>query len=117
MRGFLFVLTITLIGGCTSNVQLQTYGYVFHEATGITNHVVQNGKEIPVKFSSKSNSQNLAALKSLNWNILYPNSGGNKIYVVGILGQREKVTPSGHNLWDVGSDQAGCLFDAGLGQK
>jgi hypothetical protein len=98
MRIFLFVLSITLITGCASNVRIQTYGYVFHETTGITNHIDQNGKEIPVKFSSKSNLQNLAALRSLKWNILYPNSGGNKIYVVGVLGRREKMTFSGPNL-------------------
>jgi hypothetical protein len=98
MKSSLFIIAVILITGCTSNVQLQTYGYVFHESTGITNHIGQNGKEIPVKFSSKSNSQNIAALKSLKWNILYPNSGGNKIYVIGVLGHREKMTPSGPNL-------------------
>jgi len=98
MKVYLFVLVITLITGCTSNVRLQTYRYVFHETTGIINHIVQNGKEIPVKFSSNSNLQNLAALKSLKWNILYPNSGANKIYVVGVLGHREKETPFGPNL-------------------
>jgi len=98
MRSLWFALTITLIAGCTSNVRLQTHGYVFHESTGITDHIVQNGKEIPVIFSFKSNSQNLAALKSLKWNILYPNSGGNKIYVVGVLGNQEKLTPFKSNL-------------------
>ncbi len=98
MKSSLFIIAAILITGCTSNVQLQTYGYVFNESTGITNHIVQNGKEIPVIFSSKSNLQNLAALKSLKWNIFYPNSDGNKIYVVGVLGHQEKMTPSGHNL-------------------
>jgi hypothetical protein len=81
-----------------ANAQLLEYGYVFHETTGITSHILKDGKEIPIQFSSDSNQEQLKMLDSLKWNILYPNSSGDKIFLIGELTKDTKNTPEKANM-------------------
>ncbi len=78
-----------------ANAQSLEYGYIFHETTGITTYILNNGKEIAIKFSSDSDQDVLKMLYFLKWNVLYPNSKGDKIFLRGILNNKINKTPSG----------------------
>lgn len=62
---------------------LQTCGFVFHETTGITTSVLLDGNEAAIQFHSDSNPIALASLRALKWNVLYPNSKAERIFVTG----------------------------------
>lgn len=90
---FLILITFTITS--YSNAQPLEYGYIFHETTGITYHILKDGKEIKIQFSSDSNQRALKLLTSLKWNVLYPNSKGDKIFLKGVLRKEINKTPHG----------------------
>ena len=78
----LAVLLVFLIRGSISGAK--EYGYVFYESTGQNQYILINSIEMPIHFDTvKSNSLALNALYSLSPRVLYPNSKGGKISVVG----------------------------------
>lgn len=66
------------------DVSLHIYPYVFQESTGDNQFILYDGKLVPVRsFSKDSEQQSLKAFQALKSNILYPNSGGTKIFLFG----------------------------------
>ena len=73
---------------------VQTYGYVFVECTGITTHILQNGTQVPIAFDTEgSDSVALLSLRALTWNVLYPNSKGDRILLIGQYHPESHYTP------------------------
>lgn len=82
--------------GCApSRPVAKTYGLVHRETTGITHYLVRDGKEVSIRFAGDSDPRALASLRALKWNVLYPNSAGDRIFVTGVIGEEQKHTPSG----------------------
>jgi len=86
----LFFIVIFLIS-CQYRKEKIEVGYIFHETTGHTEYLLINSNEVPIKFDSKSNKIALNSLYSLNPSILYPNSDGTKIFVIGHFLQGNKI--------------------------
>ena len=77
-----------------SGTAVHTYGFVFHETTGITTNVLLDGEEVAIQFHPDSNPIALASLRALKWNVLYPNSKGERIFVTGRYSTETYRTPS-----------------------
>ena len=71
-----------------------TYGFVHHETTGITSHVMINGQERPIQFRSDSDPVALNALRALKWEVFLPNANGQKLFLIGQYFAEPKRTPS-----------------------
>lgn len=56
---------------------------MFRESTGQSQYVIMDGRELPVKFDDASNPVALKSLHALKWDVLYPNDGGDKIFLRG----------------------------------
>ena len=97
MKLLLFFISFLIVTSL-ANAQTLEYGYVFHENTEITHHILKDGKEIPIQFSTDSNQEYLKMLSSLKWNILYPNSRGEQITLKGVLSYVIKRTPEQPNI-------------------
>lgn len=76
------------------HAEMETFSYVFHETTGITHHVIKDGREVPIRFSNDSNLSTLAALRSLDWRVLYACGNGKYIFLEGELSNEVKRAPS-----------------------
>lgn len=72
-----------------------SYGYVFKETTGMTSHIVINGKEVPISFSKDSAPLALRSLRALKWKVLYANSAGRTIFIIGEYSAAPRMTPPG----------------------
>jgi hypothetical protein len=77
------IAVIILFAGCEGNKKVNEYGYVFEESTGPNQYIIVNGKKNPVKFSNASKQIAVKSLHALKPGILYENSGGDRIFVVG----------------------------------
>ena len=69
--------------GCQANKTVQEYGYVFQESTGTNQYIIISGQKSPVNFGETSNQLALKSLQALKPSILYENSSGAQIFVVG----------------------------------
>lgn len=83
------LVACVLAGACSpeSGSRVETFGYVFHETTGITTRVLEDGKESAIRFAPGSDPIALRMLTSLDWRTLYPNGNGGRIFVEGELGR------------------------------
>jgi hypothetical protein len=93
----LVLIFIILILGCNKS-QSNEYGFIHCETTGITSYIVDEGEEIPIKFHKDSNQLAVKSLYGLKWNILYANSDGKTIYLVGELYNKKHHTPTQSNM-------------------
>jgi len=59
------------------------YGYVFTESTGQTEYVLVDSQELPIIFNDRSNKMALQSLRALKASVVYGNSGGENMFVVG----------------------------------
>ena len=64
---------------------MKEYGYVFQESTGQNQYIMMDGRKLPIKsfVSDTSDPMALKSLRALKWNVLYPNSRGDKIFLRG----------------------------------
>ena len=69
---------------CKGESTAKEYGYVFNESTGQNEYILVDRNEVPLHFDER-NSNRLAyeSLRSLRARVLYPNSRGDKIFLVG----------------------------------
>ena len=81
----LIFFSITLLTACEGNSELKEFGYVFHESTGQNQYVNVEGHKLSIKnfVSDGPNQVPLKSLQALKWNVLYPNSEGNRIFLRG----------------------------------
>lgn len=89
------LLLIFLVQVSSVHAETKTFSYIFHETTGIAHHVIKDGKEVPIQFSDDSSQTALAALKSLDWRVLYSCGNGKYIFLEGELSNELKRTQSG----------------------
>ena len=82
-KSFLVLVTLASFA-CKGESNAKEYGYVFHESTGQNQYILIDFQEVPFHFDER-NSNKLAhdSLRSLRASVLYPNSKGNKIFLVG----------------------------------
>ena len=99
MRHMVFI-TCLLVSSCTLTKQthIDTYGYIFHETTGITRAILLDGTETKIKFTTDSDKIALDTLTSLDWPVLYPSGDGKHIFVQGHLSNKVRWTPDLPNM-------------------
>lgn len=83
MLHLLLTFFLILFAGCQRNKKVNEYGYVFQESTGQNQYILLDGRKVPVKFNNASNQIALQSLYALKTGILYENSEGDRIFVVG----------------------------------
>ena len=71
----------------------ELFPFVFHETTGLTQHIVRNGQEVAIRFSARTDKTALATLNSLDWRIIYASANGKHIFLRGELSPEVKRTP------------------------
>ncbi len=59
------------------------YGYIFQESTGQNQYILVDSQKLPITFNEQSNRIGLQSLGALKTSVLYGNSGGENIFVVG----------------------------------
>ena len=78
------ILVVLGFFSCKGGSTAKEYGYVFHESTGQNQYVLIDSREVPFHFDQrKSNKLAFDSLRSLSARVLYPNSKGDKIFLVG----------------------------------
>ena len=82
MTSLLIILLISFTS-CEGRKRMKEYGYIFQESTGTNEFILINGQRSPVKFSNTSDQTAVKTLHALRAGILYENSKGNQIFVVG----------------------------------
>lgn len=87
------------------------FPYVFHESTGITEHIVKDDRQIAIHFSNRSDKVALAALQSLDWRVLYGSADGKHIFLRGELDSNVKRTQKAANQPDPQNYQEFTLLD------
>lgn len=95
-KAFLMLVVLGLFA-CKGESTAKEYGYVFNESTGQNEYLVVDRKEVPLHFDQR-NSNKLAydSLRSLRARVLYPNSRGNKIFLVGDYDVQSQLFVLGH---------------------
>ena len=87
----LLIGAVILSFSCKAGHAGKEYGYVFHESTGQNQYILVDAKEEPFRFDEqKSDKLALGSLRSLSARVLYPNSRGNKIFLVGDYDSRSQ---------------------------
>jgi hypothetical protein len=93
LRGLLGVGLV--LAACTGDVQ--TYGYVVRDTTGLTEAIVL-GPGAPVHVQLRGDPATLVALRALRWEVLAPSADGRSMFIVGTLLDEVHHTPSGPGL-------------------
>jgi hypothetical protein len=94
MRIGMFLSTVFLIASCFTSARGQPneYGYIFYESTGQNQFILIGRREVPVTFDRIGSDRiALHALRSLKASILYGNSNGRSIILVGEFQARTHV--------------------------
>jgi hypothetical protein len=84
------LLLMAVFLGCFHVREKIEVGYIFHESTDHTEYIKSGSNEIPIRFSIKSNKKALYSLHSLKPSILYPNSNGESIFIIGYFDRLKK---------------------------
>lgn len=89
------VVVLLLLAACAGSRRTPspTFGYVFHETTGLTSGVLDDGKLIAIQLRDDSDPVALRTLRDLGWPVLYANGDGHCIFVTGRLSPDVKWTP------------------------
>jgi hypothetical protein len=78
------LVALLFVSACSGMNRATEYGYVFHESTGQNQFLIVDSKEVPFRFDEqRSDKTALDSLRALSPRVLYPNSDGSKIIVVG----------------------------------
>ena len=88
----LLFLGLVSFNACNGRKTAKEYGYVFYESTGQNQYILIDSKEVPFSFDEgRSEKMALGSLRALNARVLYPNSKGGKIILVGDYDPRTKL--------------------------
>jgi hypothetical protein len=80
----LLLVALTTFIGCNRRSTAREYGYVFYESTGQNQYLLEDSKKLPFSFDEeRSDKMALRSLHALSARILYPNSKGGRIILVG----------------------------------
>jgi hypothetical protein len=80
----LFLSVMNPVSNSDDSEQIRLCPYIFKESTGDNMFVVFNKAIQPIRdFSKSSNTEAVDALKQLKSNVLYPNSDGTRIFLIG----------------------------------
>jgi hypothetical protein len=81
---YLLLVTLISLAGCSGRRTAKEYGYVFYESTGQNQYILVDSKQVPFRFDEgRSDKIALGSLRALSARVLYPNSKGGKIILVG----------------------------------
>jgi hypothetical protein len=80
----LLLVALISVAGCNGKRTAKEYGYVFYESTGQNQYLLEDSRELPFRFDEgRSDKMALASLHALSARVLYPNSKGGRIILVG----------------------------------
>ena len=80
----LLLLAVITSAACGGRRAAKEYSYVFYETTGQNRFILIDSKEMPFRFDQGSSDKlALGSLNALSPRVLYPNSEGGKIILVG----------------------------------
>lgn len=83
-KPLLLLVTLINLAGCNARRTAKEYGFVFYEATGQNQYLLEDSRELPFSFDEvRSDRMALGSLRALSARILYPNSKGGRIILVG----------------------------------
>jgi hypothetical protein len=81
---FLLLIALITFASCTRRSPTKEYGYVFYESTGQNQYLLEDSRKLPFSFDElHSDKLALRSLQALSARILYPNSNGDRIILVG----------------------------------
>jgi hypothetical protein len=93
----LLLLVLISLAACRKASIAKEYGYVFYESTGQNQYILVNSKEVPFSFDKeRSDKMALGSLRALSARVLYPNSQGGKIILVGDYDARTQLFKLDH---------------------
>jgi hypothetical protein len=93
----LLLLALISLAACSKASTAKEYGYVFYESTGQNQYILVNSKEVPFSFDKeRSDKMALGSLRALSARLLYPNSQGGKIILVGDYDARTQLFKIDH---------------------
>jgi len=80
----LLLAALISFAGCHDRRTAKEYGYVFYESTGQNQYLLEDSRKLPFSFDEvRSDKIALGSLRALSARILYPNSKGDRIILVG----------------------------------
>jgi hypothetical protein len=80
----LLLLALITSAACSGRRAAKEYAYVFYESTGQNQFILVDSKEMPFRFDEgSSDKMALGSFYALSPRVLYPNSKGGKIILVG----------------------------------
>jgi hypothetical protein len=80
----LLLVALISLAACSERSTAKEYGYVFYESTGQNQYLLIDTREVPFRFDeAHSDKSALESLRALSARILYPNSKGGRIILVG----------------------------------
>ena len=80
----LMVVAFISIASCSAGRTAKEYSYIFYESTGQNQYILVDSRELPFRFDEgRSDKMALGSLRALSARVLYPNSKGGKIILVG----------------------------------
>lgn len=83
-KNLLLLVALISLAACSGRRTAKEYGYVFYESTGQNQYLLVDSRELPFSFDEgRSDKMALGSLHALSARILYPNSKGGKIILVG----------------------------------
>jgi hypothetical protein len=89
---YLLLLVALISPACRRTSTAKEYGYVFYESTGQNQYILIDSKEVPFHFDQGSSDKMAReSLYALSPRVLYPNSKGGKIILVGDYDARTQL--------------------------
>ena len=91
-KHLLLLIVLGSLAACSGRSTAKEYGYVFYESTGQNQFIFVGSRELPFRFDEgRSDQTALGSLRALSGRVLYPNSKGGKIILVGAYDERTEL--------------------------
>jgi hypothetical protein len=74
---------MSCIGGTNNAKPTKEYGYIFQESTGQDQYILVDSQKLPITFNERSNKMALESLRALKASVLYGNSEGDNMFLIG----------------------------------
>lgn len=88
----LLLIVLGSLAACSERSTAKEYGYVFYESTGQNQFVLVDSRQLPFSFDEARSGQTaLASLRALSGRVLYPNSKGGKIILIGAYDEQAQL--------------------------